>query len=275
MRSTGNSYYTSTTTSALLSEVLGDGAFNSYFSAHKTGWSYAGNGDLTDAGRLTELAGTAWAWWTDNSADGVQGNVTALAIAPNAGGSAGKVFIYNDQGSGYSPGWREVWTSASDGSGSGLDADLLDGQHGSYYYPASNPNGYTTNVGDITGVTAGNGLTGGGASGSVTISMSGSYTGNFTASGDVTAFSDERLKSNVKTIDSALEKVQNLRGVTFDKDGREGLGVIAQEVQAVIPQVVIENEEYLSVAYGNMVGLLIEAIKEQQVQIEELKAKLE
>ena len=173
------------------------------------------------------------------------------------------------------PSIYKVWTSGNDGSGSGLDADLLDGQHGSYYYPASNPNGYTTNVGDVTGVTAGNGLTGGGASGSVTISMSGSYTGNFTASGDVTAFSDERLKSNVKTIDSALEKVQNLRGVTFDKDGREGLGVIAQEVQAVIPQVVIENEEYLSVAYGNMVGLLIEAIKEQQVQIEELKAKLE
>lgn len=139
MRSTGNSYHTSTTTAALLTEVLGDGAFNSYFSTHKTGWSYAGNGDLTDAGRLTELAGTSWAWWTDNSADGVQGNVTGLVIAPNTGGSAGKVFIYNNQGSGYDPGWREVWTSRSDGSGSGLDADLLDGQHGSYYAPISNP----------------------------------------------------------------------------------------------------------------------------------------
>ena len=133
MRSTGNSYYTSTTTSALLSEVLGDGAFNSYFSTHKTGWSYAGNGNLTDAGRLTELAGTSWAWWTDNSGDGTQGNVTALAIAPNTGGSAGKVFIYNNQGSSYAPGWREVWTSKSDGSGSGLDADLLDGVQGSSF----------------------------------------------------------------------------------------------------------------------------------------------
>lgn len=66
----------------------------------------------------------------------------------------------------------EILTLAKtvDGSGSGLDADLLDGQHGSYYYPASNPNGYTTNVGDITGVTAGSGISGGGTSGTVTIS---------------------------------------------------------------------------------------------------------
>lgn len=97
--------------------------------------------------------------------------------------------------------------------------------------------------------------------------------GNFTAPGNVTAYSDERLKSNVHTIPDALSKVLSLRGVSFDKDGRPGVGVIAQEVQKVIPEVIVEGE-YLSVAYGNLVGLLIEAVKEQQKQIDELKAKV-
>lgn len=98
-----------------------------------------------------------------------------------------------------------------------------------------------------------------------------SCTGNITASGNITAYSDQRLKSNIKTIDNALEKVSKLRGVSFDKDGQNQIGVIAQEVQKVLPEVV-EEGDYLSVAYGNIVGLLIEAIKEQQQQIEDLKS---
>jgi hypothetical protein len=98
--------------------------------------------------------------------------------------------------------------------------------------------------------------------------------GNLTMAGNVTAYSDERLKSNIKTIEGAVDTVKALRGVTFEKDGKDGLGVIAQEVQKVLPELVHESGEYLSVAYGNMVGLLIEAIKEQQKQIDELKAKL-
>jgi hypothetical protein len=99
--------------------------------------------------------------------------------------------------------------------------------------------------------------------------------------GDVTAYSDARVKDNVKVIDNALEKVQTIRGVTFTRNDRDDktkrfAGVIAQEVLPVLPEVVTESAEgTYSVAYGNMVGLLIEAIKEQQGQIEDLKKQIE
>mgnify|MGYP003149784365 FL=1 len=96
--------------------------------------------------------------------------------------------------------------------------------------------------------------------------------GNFTATGNVTAFSDERLKENVETIEGALEKVTQMRGVMYDKEGKRGTGVIAQEMQQVMPEVV-QDGEYLSVAYGNIVGVLIEAIKEIKTELEQCKCK--
>ena len=95
--------------------------------------------------------------------------------------------------------------------------------------------------------------------------------GHFTASGNVTAYSDARLKDNIETIDGALDKVSAMRGVTFYKDGQRSTGVIAQEMQEVMPEVVMQNDEYLSVAYGNLVGVLIEAVKELRAEVEELK----
>ena len=82
----------------------------------------------------------------------------------------------------------------------------------------------------------------------------------------VTAFSDERLKSDIKTIDNALDKVMNMRGVSFTKQAEKGIGVIAQEVEKILPEVVTDGE-YKSVAYGNMVGVLIEAIKELKTEL--------
>jgi hypothetical protein len=93
----------------------------------------------------------------------------------------------------------------------------------------------------------------------MTIDMS--EAGAVTFNDDITAFSDERLKSDIKTIYNALEKVSQMRGVTFTKNDRKGTGVIAQEMQKVMPEVVHNGDEYLSVAYGNLVGVLIEAIR--------------
>lgn len=96
-------------------------------------------------------------------------------------------------------------------------------------------------------------------------------TGNLTASGDVTAYSDIRLKSDIDTITNALDKVSSLRGVYFTKDNNRSIGVIAQEVLSVVPELVRSDGDYLSVAYGNALGLLIEAIKELKNRIEYLK----
>jgi len=96
-----------------------------------------------------------------------------------------------------------------------------------------------------------------------------------TAAGSITAFSDRSLKKNVSTIEDALQKVNNLRGVSFEmiSNGDKNIGVIAQEVQAVIPEVVLDNNGILSVAYGNLVAVLIEAVKELSAEVKELKSK--
>lgn len=100
--------------------------------------------------------------------------------------------------------------------------------------------------------------------------------GNAIATGDVTAYSDRRVKENIHTIDNALDKVNNLRGVYYTRidseDKQRKVGVIAQETLEVLPEVVGQDTDGMyNVAYGNITAVLIEAIKEQQKQIEELK----
>ena len=97
-------------------------------------------------------------------------------------------------------------------------------------------------------------------------------------SGTMTTFSDERLKKDIEPITNALAKVQSLNGVTFkyiDKNTvNRDTGLIAQNVQAVLPEAIkeVNNEGHLGLAYGNMVGLLVEAIKELTAKVEALEA---
>jgi hypothetical protein len=91
---------------------------------------------------------------------------------------------------------------------------------------------------------------------------------------DFNATSDIRLKENIEVITDASNKIMQLRGITFnfiDSDKRSA-GVIAQEVEQVLPEAVSEKADGTkTVAYGNLIGLLLEAIKDQQRQIDELK----
>lgn len=103
-----------------------------------------------------------------------------------------------------------------------------------------------------------------------------SVTGTITATSNITAFSDERLKSDIQTIENALEKVNQMRGVSFkDNDGNKYVGVIAQEMEKIVPEVVVKHDDtgLLSVAYGNLVGVLINAVKELTARVEELEKK--
>jgi hypothetical protein len=98
--------------------------------------------------------------------------------------------------------------------------------------------------------------------------------GSLYAAGNVTAYSDRRIKTDIVNIPDALEKVCKLNGITYTRTdtGERGTGVIAQEVMAVLPEAVFGSEEELySVAYGNIVGLLIESIKELKKEIDILK----
>jgi hypothetical protein len=128
-------------------------------------------------------------------------------------------------------------------------------------------------------------------------------TGEIRATNNITAFySDERLKENIKTIPSALSKLLSLRGVTYNSnklaeqygyfDKKEQVGVIAQEVEKVLPQIVVpapfdieqdedgneyskSGENYKTVQYDKLIPLLIEAIKEQQETIISLQKRIE
>ena len=205
-----------------------------------------------------------------------------------------------------------------DGPGSGLDADTLDGLGSGSFLRSDATDTFTTLTGTtltVNGVLsvrnaidlADNDILRFGSSDDVEFFCNGSHmytdlnsgignwyirdgtttrftfddAGHFTATGNVTAYSDERLKDNIVVIDGALEKVSQLRGVTFDRtDVEEPLrqtGVIAQEVEKVLPEAVITAEDEMqtkSVAYGNMVGLLIEAIKELKTEVDDLKQQL-
>ena len=110
----------------------------------------------------------------------------------------------------------------------------------------------------------------------LSLDMSGA--GAATFNNNVTAFSDERLKSDIQTIEDGLAKVEQLRGVTYIRndnvEGGQQVGVIAQEVEKILPQVVLTADDDMktkSVDYGRLTGVLIEAVKELSARVKELE----
>jgi len=105
-----------------------------------------------------------------------------------------------------------------------------------------------------------------------------SFNGEITAAGNITAYSDRKLKENIEPIENAVNKVQQLNGVTFNRNDLEDTskryaGLIAQDVEQVLPEAV-EGEETLAVDYNATIGLLVEAIKELKSEVDDLKTQL-
>jgi len=275
---------------------------------------------------------------------------TQLAFNYNAGVNA-PIYFRQNQYNGTSWGsWNQLWDSANDGSGSGLDADLLDGHDGSTYIgkagnsyyqhntwiqgsgayglynPATNnahflPNtsgsygawrtigsrgGYSGIFQDTGAVTTGmydSSGNGGeyrqssgrwytyhhvgnncmGLNASTTSSAYGLYvTGAIYSTGNITAYSDRRVKENIRTIDNALETVEEMRGVYYnridDEEKKTVIGFIAQEVDEIEgakPLVTYaEDVDQYGVSYGNTAALLVEAVKKLSQQVKYLQAEV-
>ncbi len=221
-------------TSAMVTTALG---FTPYNSTNPSGYITASGSISGSSGSCTGNAATATKWATGRTIS-LTGDVTGTSTAFD--GSAAMSFAATLANSGVAAGTYTKVTVDAKGrvtAGASLASTDMTGALG--YTPANK---------------AGESFTG-----------SISVTGTITASGDITAYSDASLKTRVETISGALDLVRRMRGVRYSRvdTGQRGIGVIAQELREVAPELVTQNEGgLLSVAYGNLVGILIEAVKE-------------
>lgn len=232
-------------TSAMVTSALG---FTPYNSTNPSGYITASGSITGSSGSCTGNAATATRWATGRTI-ALTGDVTGTSAAFD--GSAALSFAATLANSGVTAGTYLKVTVDAKGrvtAGSSMTSGDVTGALG--FTPANK---------------AGDSFTG-------SISVSGSIT----ATGDITAYSDERLKTDIEAITAALDRVRKLRGVTFTRrdTGSRGLGLIAQELAAIVPEAVMTHEDgLLSVAYGNLVGVLIEAVKDLADKVDRLEAQ--
>ena len=193
-------------------------------------------GDLSDEAHIRHTVASG----------GLTGSVLEIKSFNDA--NDGVNIVVSSNASGVRINGNAIWHAGNDGSGSGLDADTVD-----TYQAAITNTGSTLVVRDALG---------------------GVLAGVITCT-DLNSTSDVRLKTSIRQIDNPLEKVLSIRGVNFEwREGhRQSAGVIAQEVEKVLPELV-DGDKTKTVNYNGLIGVLIEAIKEQQKQIEELKRKV-
>ena len=232
-------------TSGMVTTALG---FTPYNSTNPNGYITASGSITGSSGSCTGNAATATRW-ANGRTIALTGDVTGTSAAFD--GSAALSFAATLANSGVTAGtYTKITVDAKGRVTTGASIASADVTGALGFTPANK---------------AGDSFTG-------SISVSGSIT----ATGDITAYSDERLKMDVETITDALDRVRSLRGVTFTRrdTGSRGIGLVAQELAAIVPEAVMAHDDgLLSVAYGNLVGVLIEAVKELADKVERLEAR--
>jgi hypothetical protein len=232
-------------TSAMVTSALG---FTPYNATNPSGYITASGSITGSSGSCTGNAATATRWATGRTI-ALTGDVTGTSGSFD--GSGNLSFAVTLANSGVTAGTYLKVTVDAKGrvtAGSSMTSGDVTGALG--FTPANK---------------AGDSFTG-------SISVSGSIT----ATGDITAYSDARLKTDVETIADALDRVRKLRGVTYNRrdTGNRGIGLIAQELVPIVPEAVMTHDDgLLSVAYGNLVGVLIEAVKDLAEKVERLEAR--
>jgi len=232
-------------TSALVTTALG---FTPYNATNPSGYITSSGSITGSSGSCTGNAATATKWATGRTI-ALTGDITGTSAAFD--GSAALTFAATLANSGATAGtYLKVTVDAKGRVTAGLAMTSGDVIAALGFTPANK---------------AGDSFTG-------SISVSGSIT----ATGDITAYSDARLKADIETIANALDRVRALRGVTYTRrdTGSRGIGLVAQELAPVVPEAVMTHEDgLLSVAYGNLVGVLIEAVKELADKVDRLEAR--
>jgi hypothetical protein len=228
------------------------------------------SGSVTSSGNLT-LGGTL-------SGIDLTTQVTGALPIPNGGtGATSATDALSNLGAYPATNPAGYITSASVGNGTlslGVSGVGLSGS-ASFTANQSGESTFTVSSNATSSGTTQNTIVSRGASGAIEVGAI-TANGTITATGDITAFSDERIKDNIATIENALSLVKSLRGVRYTRkdDGSSGIGLVAQEAQKILPEVIHELNGFLSVAYGNIVGLLVESIKELDNKVSLLEQEL-
>ena len=262
-------------------------AFWSPSGANRQGYiGYSSTNATTDTGTIPYVAGThsfsgaisSNSTITGTSFTGAGTGLTGTASSLSIGGNAATVtngaYVNANNtftGANLFQQATNTLVTSTGGNGYGAFQATGSGTNNSYMFFADGTNGERSRI-TVTDARVLSISNNGGTTQHFTFDAS----GNFTATGNVTAYSDVRLKTDFSKIEDAVDKVKQLTGYTFTRTdtGERQTGLIAQDVQKVIPEAVMPTGEYLSVAYGNLVGLLVESIKELSAKNDELMTRI-